>query len=102
MNGTQTLGTKGITAAMRHPTPRDQTLAWRCADHPTPEIFQPADEQELAAAKKVCAGCEVKTTCIELGIARQESGVWGGVLLEEGEPLAAPRRPGRPKNAAAA
>lgn len=92
--------TKGVTIAFTAPTPLDPALAWRCADHPDPEIFHPVDDAALVEAQEFCAGCPVRALCLELGRARDEYGVWGGVLLEGGKPLAAVRKPGRPKKVA--
>jgi len=39
---------------------------------------------QIARAKAVCAGCEVRETCLEFAIAtNQEYGVWGGASEEE-------------------
>jgi WhiB family redox-sensing transcriptional regulator len=39
---------------------------------------------QIAAAKAVCATCDVQTTCLEFAIAtNQEYGVWGGTSEEE-------------------
>ena len=40
--------------------------------------------EEVAAAKRVCFGCEVRTECLGFALeTRQEFGVWGGVDEEE-------------------
>ena len=40
--------------------------------------------EEVAAAKRVCAGCEVSGPCLEFALAtRQEFGVWGGLDEDE-------------------
>ena len=92
--------TKGVTIAFTAPTPLDPGLAWACADHPDPELFHPVDDAALTAAQELCAACPVRELCLELGQRRDEFGVWGGVLLESGKPLAAVRKPGRPKKVA--
>lgn len=92
--------TKGVTIAFTAPTPLAPDLAWRCADHPDPDFFHPVDDAGLAAAQEFCAGCPVRALCLDLGRARDEYGVWGGVLLEGGKPLAAVKKPGRPKKVA--
>lgn len=94
--------TKGVTIAFTAPTPLDPAITWACADFPDPDFFHPVDDAGLAAAQAFCAGCPVRELCLELGTRRDEFGVWGGVLLENGKPLAAVRKPGRPKKAAAA
>lgn len=90
----ETLTTHGVTVAYAHPTPR--AVTWRCADHEDPEVFHPADEATLAVAQAVCADCPARNLCLALGEMRAEYGVWGGVLLEGGKPLARVRRRGRP------
>lgn len=90
------LNTKGLVIAHEHPTPRHET-AWACADTPDPEVFHPTDPATLAYAQTLCAPCPLRETCLELGLARGEWGVWGGVLLEGGVRLDAPRKPGRPR-----
>jgi WhiB family redox-sensing transcriptional regulator len=88
--------TKGVTIAFTAPTPHDPTLSWACADHPDPELFHPTDDESLAAAQAFCADCPVRELCLDLGRARDEFGVWGGVLLENGKPQSAVPRRGRP------
>lgn len=92
--------TKGVTIAFTAPTPHEPGLVWACADHPDPELFHPTDEVELAAAQAVCATCPARAVCLDLGLRRDEYGVWGGVLLENGKPLETVRRPGRPRKVA--
>ncbi len=94
------LSTKGVTVAYRHPTPR-ATTAWACAGYEDPEVFDPADQAALAEAQAVCGACAVRDLCLDLGLARDEWGVWGGVLLEGGKPIAKVRQRGRPKVTAA-
>ena len=96
------LDTQGVTAAYRHPTPRIPTLTWRCAGYADPDVFDPADQAALAQAQAVCAGCEARAVCLALGLERGEWGVWGGVLLENGEPTEKVKLRGRPKKATAA
>lgn len=93
-----TFVTKGLRVGFEHPSPRRDD--WACADHPDPAVFDPADDDALGAAVAVCDTCPARDACLALGLARDEWGVWGGVLLEGGKPLAAPRRPGRPKKVA--
>lgn len=79
-------------AVLRHPTPR--TDAWACVGE-DPELFHPTSLDELAQAQEVCAGCPMRAVCLDLGLSRREYGVWGGVLLENGRRLEAPRVAGR-------
>jgi WhiB family redox-sensing transcriptional regulator len=65
---------------------------WRtraaCADVDS-ELFFPIGVTgpaipQIAAAKAVCAACEVRAACLEFAIVtNQEYGVWGGTSEEE-------------------
>ena len=93
------LTSHGVTIAFTHPAP--ETTGWACAGQ-DPEIFFPADDVALAEATALCAGCPVRSTCLALGEARSETGVWGGVLLADGRHLDSVPRRGRPRKAAVA
>jgi hypothetical protein len=95
------LDTQGVTVAYAHPTPRHATVAWSCSGY-DPDVFDPTDEDALAEAQAVCAGCDVRALCLALGTSRGEWGVWGGVLLDGGKPIEKVKQPGRPKKATAA
>ena len=90
------LTTKGVTVAYRHPTPTSPDMGWACAGI-DPEQFFPEDEATLAAARQICADCPLQDVCRELGLARGESGVWGGLLLEGGRVLERVPVMGRPR-----
>ena len=102
MNIDELLDTHGVTVAYRYPTPRSPALTWSCADYDHPGVFDPIDQDDLAEAQAVCAGCGVRALCLALGVDRGEWGVWGGVLLENGKPIEKVKRRGRPKKATAA
>jgi WhiB family redox-sensing transcriptional regulator len=60
---------------------------WRedaaCRDLDT-AIFFPETDDDVAAAKAVCATCPVRESCLEFAlVTRQDDGVWGG--LDENE-----------------
>jgi WhiB family redox-sensing transcriptional regulator len=60
---------------------------WRadaaCRDLDT-AVFFPDTEEEVAAAKAVCASCPVREACLAFAlVTRQDDGVWGG--LDENE-----------------
>jgi len=93
--------TQGVTVAYLNPTPRLARSAWSCAEYADPDVFSPTDEDELLQAQAVCGGCAVRELCLELGVSRDEWGVWGGVLLERGKPLDQVKRPGRPRKVSA-
>jgi WhiB family redox-sensing transcriptional regulator len=54
-----------------------------------PDLFFPVGVTgpavgQIAAAKAVCDGCQVRTECLEFAITtNQEYGVWGGASEEE-------------------
>ena len=97
---TAILTSHGPTVAFEHPTPSAPAQEWACAGT-DPDLFFPADQAALAAAVAVCAPCPLRATCLSLGTARSESGVWGGVLLEAGRPLDRVPVRGRPRKNAA-
>ena len=64
---------------------------WRSAacQEADPELFFPVAPQgpgagEIARAKAVCAGCQVRRECLQYALAtRQLHGVWGGTTEDE-------------------
>jgi len=93
------LNSKGVNAGFGTPTPRAPKQEWACADS-DPDLFFPEDEATFAAAQRLCATCPLRAVCRSLGQARQESGVWGGVLLDRGKAVAAVPVVGRPRKVA--
>lgn len=91
------LTSKGVTVAYSNPMPAAKE--WACASS-DPDLFFPADDHTLAAAQRVCAACPLSALCLELAVARAETGVWGGVLLDRGKVLDAVPVMGRPRKAA--
>jgi WhiB family redox-sensing transcriptional regulator len=69
----------------------------RCKDQ-DPELFFPIGTTgpaaaQIAAAKAICALCEVKGECLEWSMATgQDAGVWGGLSEEERRALRRARR----------
>ncbi|MEL7210751.1 MAG: WhiB family transcriptional regulator, partial [Actinomycetota bacterium] len=60
-------------------------------------LFFSEELQDIAAAKRICAGCPVMAECLEGALDRREPwGVWGGQLIANGRVLANKRRRGRP------
>ncbi|CAB4323989.1 MAG: WhiB family transcriptional regulator [Actinobacteria bacterium] len=60
-----------------------------------PEIFYPPtdDDADAAAAKAVCAGCQVRESCLEFALAiREKDGVWGGATERERRRMIRQRR----------
>lgn len=71
----------------------------RCADGAgtLAPLFFSDDDMDIARAKMVCSTCVLSETCLEQALDRREAyGVWGGVLLIDGEPTRFARRRGRP------
>ncbi len=78
------------------PLPRNQA---RCADGSgaLSHLFFSDDDLEVARAKAICRSCTLSTACLDGALDRREAyGVWGGVLLIDGEPARFARRRGRP------
>lgn len=60
-------------------------------------LFFSDELQDIAAAKRICAGCPVIGECLQGAMARREPlGVWGGQLFLNGRILTSKRRRGRP------
>ena len=60
-------------------------------------LFFSEELLDIAAAKRICASCEVMEQCLEGALARKEPlGVWGGQLFQNGKVLMSKRRRGRP------
>ena len=60
-----------------------------------PEIFYPTtdDDADAAAAKAVCAECQVREPCLEFALAvREKDGVWGGATERERRRMIRQRR----------
>ena len=66
----------------------DWRTAAACIDV-DPELFFPlgstgAAQEQIDAAKTVCAGCPVIEPCLEWALStNQDAGVWGGLTEEE-------------------
>jgi WhiB family redox-sensing transcriptional regulator len=69
---------------------------WRdlaaCNGH-DPSTFFPAGEtgpaaEQIAMAKKVCGGCDVREECLSYAIeTNQVAGIWGGLTEDERRPV---------------
>jgi len=71
----------------------------RCSDGSgtLAHLFFSDEDLDVARAKAICRSCALRADCLDGAIARNESyGVWGGVLLIDGEPTRFARRRGRP------
>jgi len=70
----------------------------------SPDTFFPNDSVGVAAAQRVCAGCDVKAPCLEYALVNHLAhGVWGGTserqrlrLQRNRRASVAPRNGGRP------
>jgi len=71
----------------------------RCSDGAgtLTHLFFSDEDLDIARAKAICRTCSLRVACFDGAIERREAyGVWGGVLVIDGEPTRfAPRR-GRP------
>ena len=93
----------GLLVAETHtsrPTTLDESWEDRAACRTVTnaaDLFFSEDIGEIAAAKRVCAGCPVLAPCLEGALERREPwGVWGGQLFMGGKMLTVKRRRGRP------
>lgn len=69
---------------------------WRdlaaCSSH-DPSMFFPAGEtgpaaEQIAMAKRVCGGCDVRDECLSYAIeTNQVAGIWGGLTEDERRPV---------------
>jgi WhiB family redox-sensing transcriptional regulator len=67
-----------------------------------PEMFFPELGQPSAPAKKICAGCEVRTECLDYAMDNGELfGIWGGTSERERKAMRRRRRLGLPLEVAA-
>jgi len=49
-----------------------------------PELFYPEPGHSPAAAKRICAGCDVRVQCLEFALTVEDChGVWGGTTPRE-------------------
>jgi WhiB family redox-sensing transcriptional regulator len=76
------------TIALRHEGAHAWAAKGACR-HADPELFFPVAPggpalTQLARAKDICAGCPVRTQCLEFALETgQDFGVWGGASEEE-------------------
>ncbi len=62
------------------------------------ELWFAETPEGVAQAQRLCAGCQLRVSCLAGALQRREPwGVWGGELFERGVPVARKRRPGRPR-----
>ncbi len=60
-------------------------------------LFFSEEIVDIAAAKSICATCDLVERCLAGALVRREpSGVWGGQLFADGRILPLKRRRGRP------
>lgn len=75
----------------------------RCADGngTLSGLFFSDDDVDIARAKAICRRCPLADSCLDGALDRNEAyGVWGGVLLIDGEAARFPVRRGRPSKTA--
>lgn len=54
-----------------------------CVDE-NPEWWFPYPSQPFNDARRICEKCPIRSACYEYGTATGQSGVWGGVDLDQG------------------
>jgi WhiB family redox-sensing transcriptional regulator len=73
-------------------TPTGSAMNWRAAGaclNADPDLFFPISsagpaQQQIARAKVICAGCEVRRQCLEFALAHDQAyGIWGGTTSED-------------------
>ncbi len=68
----------------------DWRVRSRCLDIDPDVMFPDNNAEQIAAAKRVCTGCEVRRECLQDALALDErDGVWGGYTYGERKNLAA-------------
>jgi WhiB family redox-sensing transcriptional regulator len=64
----------------------------KCREHP-PETFFPSDGVGVEIAKRICADCPVRESCLEYALFHNiEHGVWGGASERARRRIARHRR----------
>ena len=95
MTTTERPTTTSIPAAGSIPAPPRWAGTPACASVSDPELFFPLVETSAAgaAAKAVCAGCELRVRCLEYALSSgMPAGIWGGLTTTEREALVRARR----------
>nr|WP_170977757.1 WhiB family transcriptional regulator [Blastococcus sp. CCUG 61487] len=74
----------------------DDATAWRqlalCGET-DPDAFFPEQGGSTREAKRVCAGCVVRTECLEFALSNDERfGIWGGLSERERRRIRVQRR----------
>ena len=73
-----------------------KNLAWRqrgACRGVDPDIFYPLTDEEADEAKGICAGCQVRESCLEYALSnREKDGVWGGATERERRRILRQRR----------
>ncbi len=61
-------------------------------------MFFSEDAREIEYAKRLCASCSGRSSCLAGALERREPwGVWGGELFQAGAVIPHKRPPGRPR-----
>lgn len=84
-------------------TSNDDPGCWRdraACRHADPEVFfpvgscGPAAAREIEQARKICAGCPVRTACLDWALAHGAAfGIWGGLTEHERRAVRAREQP---------
>jgi hypothetical protein len=71
-----------------HQVPRSLSQAGACITTKNPDLFFSDDLADIAAAKKICAGCNIAAACFAYAATSEKYGVWGNTSSEEREAAA--------------
>jgi WhiB family redox-sensing transcriptional regulator len=56
-------------------------------------MFYPEDDEGAERAKRVCAGCQVQSSCLDHALSfREKAGVWGGATERDRRRMIRQRR----------
>ena len=67
------------------------------------DLWFAEDPADLEQAKSLCLDCPARAACLAGALSRREEwGVWGGEIFQNGAVIAFKRRRGRPRKNAAA
>ena len=76
-----------LGVANAYSNPDEGPLSWQrdaLCSQTDPEAFFPEKGGSTRDAKRICAGCDVRTQCLEFALANdQRFGIWGGLSERE-------------------
>lgn len=90
----------GIVTTALSDLPATADMRARCADGrgTLAGLFFSEDEHDIEEAQQICRLCPRQRACLASATLRREQvGVWGGMVFQNGEPQQRRRRRGRPR-----